>query len=71
MGEIMNNIEKIKKFLNEHNGYITTKEFISIGIGRHLIPNFIKSGLIRKVSQGLYIDNSLLEDPYYILHDYV
>lgn len=63
----MNNEEKIKKFLNQNAGYITTAEFISLGIGRHLIPDFINSGLIRKVAYGIYIDNSLLEDPYYIL----
>lgn len=63
----MNNEEKIKNFLKQNNGYITTADFISLGIGRHLIPNFINVGLIRKVAHGLYIDNRLLEDPYYIL----
>lgn len=63
----MNNEEKIQKFLNQNNGYITTAEFISLGIGRHLIPNFINMGLIRKVAYGIYIDNSLIDDPYYIL----
>ncbi len=63
----MNNEEKIRNFLKQNKGYITTAEFISLGIGRHLIPNFINNGLIRKVSHGIYIDNSLLEDPYYIL----
>ena len=63
----MSNEEKIKNFLNQNNGYITTADFISLGIGRHLIPNFINVGLIRKVAHGLYIDNRLLEDPYYIL----
>lgn len=51
----MDNEEKVKKFLKQHNGYITTAEFISLGIGRHLIPKYIKSGLIRKVSHGIYI----------------
>jgi len=63
----MKNEEKIRKFLNQNNGYITTAEFISLGIGRHLIPKFIKMGLIRKITHGIYIDTSLLEDPYYIL----
>ena len=63
----MDNEDKVKKFLKQHNGYITTAEFISLDIGRHLIPKYIKSGLIRKVSHGIYIENSLLEDPYYIL----
>ncbi len=63
----MSNEEKIRNFLKQNNGYITTADFISLGIGRHLIPNFINVGLVRKVAHGLYIDNQLLEDPYYIL----
>ena len=63
----MNNEEKIKKFLKKNNGYITTADFTSLKIGRHLIPNFINKGLIRKVGYGMYIEYSLLEDPYYIL----
>lgn len=63
----MTNNEKIKNFLKQHNGYITTAEFISLGIGRHVIPSFINDGLVRKVGYGIYIDNSLVEDPYYIL----
>lgn len=63
----MTNEEKIKNFLKQNNGYITTAELMSLGIGRYLIPDFINEGLIRKVSFGIYIDNSLLEDPYYIL----
>lgn len=59
--------EKLKKFLKKHNGYISTKEFEQIGISRVLIPNYIKKGIIRKVSYGLYIDNNLIEDEFYIL----
>ena len=67
MGDDMDNEKKIKNFLNQHSGYITTAELSSLGIGRHLIPKFINNGLIRKVGHGIYIDNSLLEDEYYIL----
>lgn len=63
----MNKQEKIQEFLNQNNGYITTAEFISLGINKSLIPDFIENGLIRKVAYGIYIDNSLIEDPYYIL----
>lgn len=59
--------EKLKKFLKEHNGYISSKEFEQIGISRVLIPNFVEKEIIRKVSYGLYIDNNLIEDEYYIL----
>lgn len=63
----MNNKEKVIKFLNNNRGYITTAEFIALGISKPVIQKFLKAGLIEKVSYGLYMDNSLLEDPYYIL----
>lgn len=63
----MNNEEKIKIFLKEHNGYITTADFISMGISKPLIKNFMDKNLIKKVCFGMYMDYSLLEDPYYIL----
>lgn len=59
--------EKVKKFLKEHNGYITSKEFEILGISRGSIPSLVKKEIIRKVSYGLYIDNNLIEDEYYIL----
>ena len=59
--------EKIKKFLNENYGYICTSDFTKLGIDKHLIPKYIEEGIIRKVYRGIYIDNNLIEDPYYIL----
>ena len=62
----MNNEEKLKTFLEQNNGYITTSEFISLGLGRHLIQKFLDNGLIKKVDHGIYMDYSLQEDTYYI-----
>lgn len=59
--------EKILKFLKNHNGYITTKEIESIGFSKMQIPKLIKNGIIRKVAHGLYIDNKLIEDEFFIL----
>ena len=58
---------KLKKYLNEHHGYISAKEFEEIGISRNLIPVFMDKEIIRKVAYGIYIDNKLIEDEYYIL----
>lgn len=62
----MENIN-LQKFLNKNYGYIETKDFKTIGISKPLIPKLIKEGVIRKVAYGLYIDNNLLEDEFYIL----
>ena len=56
-----------KEFLKKSHGYITTKEFESVGISKTLIPELIKQEIIRKVAYGIYIDNNLIEDEFYIL----
>lgn len=63
----MKKADKIKELLNEKNGYVTTSDLIQCGVNKSSIPVYIKSGLIRKVSHGIYIDNYLMEDEYFIL----
>lgn len=57
----------LKEFLKKNHGYITTKEFESVSISKTLIPELIKQKIIRKVAYGIYIDNNLIEDEFYIL----
>lgn len=59
-------IEKLKNFLKKNHGYITTKEIENIGISKTLIPELIKQKVLRKVAYGIYIDNNLIEDEFYI-----
>lgn len=59
--------KELKEFLKKNHGYITTKEFESVGISKTLIPELIKQEIIRKVAYGIYIDNNLIEDEFYIL----
>ena len=59
--------ERILEFLKSHNGYISTKDFEKLGVYKMQIPKLIEEGLIRKVAHGLYIDNSLIEDEFFIL----
>ena len=61
------NVNNLTRILNANNGYITTKEIDENVVSKTYIPELIKQGLIRKVSNGLYIDNNLIEDEYYIL----
>ena len=58
---------ELKKFLKNNHGYITTKEFENIGMSKTLIPELINQKLLRKVTYGMYIDNNLIEDEFYIL----
>lgn len=59
--------KKLKKYLKNNYGYICTKEFEKIGISKSMIPKLIEDGIIRKVAYGIYIDNNLIEDEYFIL----
>lgn len=59
--------EKLEKFLSNNHGYIITKELEEIGISKTRIPELLKENILRKVSHGIYIDNKLIEDEFYIL----
>lgn len=61
------NENKLIDFLNQNNGYIKTRDFEKLGISRPSIQGYIDKKIIRKVSRGLYIDNTLIEDEFYIL----
>ena len=61
------NENKLIDFLNKNNGYIKTRDFEKLGISRTSIQGYIDKKIIRKVSRGLYIDNTLIEDEFYIL----
>lgn len=63
----MNNEEKVKEFLKNHNGYIATSDFLKLGINKPSIQNFIDKKIVEKVSHGLYMDTNIFKDEYYIL----
>ena len=64
---MMNNEEKIKEFLKNNYGYITTSELLNLGINKPSIQTFIDKGIIERVSHGLYMDTNIFKDEYYIL----
>ena len=59
--------EKIKKFLSEHNNYITTNQLESIGIDRRNIYKYVEKGIIKIISYGIYMNPNVLEDEYYVI----
>ncbi len=63
----MNSEEKLKEFLKNNYGYITTEDLLNIGIKKSSIHNFTDNNIIEKVSHGLYIDSMNIADEYYIL----
>ena len=65
-GNAMDNEIKIKNFLNSNHGYILTSDFLYLNISKPLIKKYVDSGLIKKVSHGIYMDSELLKDDEYI-----
>lgn len=65
-GDSMTNEDKIKQFLDANHGYIFTSDFLKLNISKPLIKKYVKTGLIKKVSHGLYMDSSLLVDEAYV-----
>lgn len=63
----MNNEEKVIKFLEKNNGYITTTDFLNMNISKPCIQTYVDNGVIERVSHGLYMDSKLLKDEYFIL----
>lgn len=63
----MNSEEKLKEFLKNNHGYITTEDLLKLGIKKSSIHNFVDNNIIEKVSHGLYIDSMNIADEYYIL----
>lgn len=63
--KIENNIEIIKKLIEINNGYITSRILTELGIHRMYLNIMLKKGMIEKISKGIYIDKSTLEDVYY------
>ena len=64
--DAMDNEIKIKNFLDSNHGYILTSDFLDLNISKPLIKKYVDSGLIKKVSHGIYMDSELLEDDEYI-----
>ncbi len=61
------NKDVVINFLKKNNGYITTKDFINIGISKPCIKEYINIGLVEKVGHGIYMDSNLFFDELFIL----
>lgn len=60
------NIEIIESLMKMNNGYVTSRELDNFGIHRMYLNIMWKKGIVEKVSNGIYIDSSKIEDNYYV-----
>ena len=61
------NIEIIMSIMKQNNGYITSKIFDELDIGRQYLSILERKGVIEKIARGIYIDVNKLEDSFYTL----
>lgn len=59
------NIEIIKKYMKENNGYITSKEVKKLGIHRMYLKIMLDRNIIEKVNRGIYISSNIFEDSFF------
>ena len=63
----MPSYDNIKKFIKNHSGMITAKEFKDNNINFHFINKLIDDNIIERVENGLYNKTEDFEDQYFIL----
>ena len=63
----MNNYDKILKFVNENNGYITTKELELLEINSTFLSNLVDDKKMERVGTGVYKLSDYPIDNFYIL----
>ena len=61
----MNNYEKIEKLISK-KGVITTKEVEENSIPRWFLSEMVKQGKLKKISRGMYINETGIFDEYFI-----
>lgn len=63
----MTKFEKMDKLLEQHNGYLFSKDVENAGISRTYLASYVKERGLEKVSKGIYISPDTWEDELYIL----
>ncbi len=53
--------------IKENNGIILTKSIVEAGIPRQYLSNFVREGLLERITHGVYISPNTFEDEMYIL----
>ncbi len=59
---------KIGKEIETNNQIITTNQILQLGFSKTLISNYVKNGLLEKISQGIYtLPNTIVDDMYLLM----
>ncbi len=59
---------KISKEIENNNKIITTNQILQLGFSKTLISNYVKNGLLEKISHGIYaLPNTIIDDMYLLM----
>ncbi len=59
----MNINKDILQWLQTHNNLITTSDVLSLGFSRAVLPMYVKKGILKRVSSGVYTLNGQETEP--------
>ncbi len=63
----MNDYNKVKEFVKNHKGMLTTQDFKNNKIGFFFINKLIDDNIIEKIDKGIYNKTEDFEDEYFII----
>ena len=63
----MSSTEKLKKLLEENNGFLKTSDAVTAGISRTVLGDFVRRHELERVAHGLYISQDAWEDGMYVI----
>ena len=62
----METAEKVYTLLEQHNGYLTSKDAKRNGVTNKTLQRMMGRGLIERVTHGLYIASDVFPDPFFV-----
>ncbi|MCL2663569.1 MAG: type IV toxin-antitoxin system AbiEi family antitoxin domain-containing protein, partial [Oscillospiraceae bacterium] len=65
-GDEMNSFENVSYVMEQHRGYLSSKDARSFGIDNKTLQRMASSGKIERVAHGLYVDSEVFPDPFFV-----
>lgn len=62
----MNSFENVSYVMEQHRGYLSSKDARSFGIDNKTLQRMASSGKIERVAHGLYVDSEVFPDPFFV-----
>ncbi len=63
----MTKYEKIKKIIEDNNGYLLTSQVVDADISKTYLSKYVRENNLEKVAHGIYVEQDIWPDELYIL----